>query len=64
MKYNTLDQYKEAIGLAHTKWVCSGDAADELALFKLINESWQFASKSEHGISIHYWAGFTSVFTQ
>ena len=62
MKYNTLDQYKEAIGSAHTKWVRSGNAADELALFKLITESWQFVSKTDE--SIHYWAGFTSVFIQ
>jgi len=62
MKYNTIDQYKEAIGLAHTKWVRSDDAADELELFKLITESWQFVSKTDE--SIHYWAGFTSVFMQ
>ena len=60
----TLESFKKAIGSAHTKWVRSGNAADELALFKLITESWQFASKSEHGISMQYWAGFTSVFTQ
>ena len=62
MKYKTLDEYKEAIGVAHTKWILRGDVKDELALFKLISESWQFVSKTDE--SIHYWAGFTSVFTR
>jgi hypothetical protein len=60
MKYNTLNQYKEAIRLAHTEWVRSGNAADELALFKLIAESWQFVIETAE--SMHYWGGFISVF--
>lgn len=61
MKYKTLDEYKEAIGVAHTKWI-RGDVEDELALFKLISESWQFVSKTD--VSMHFWAGFTSVFAR
>jgi len=64
-KHNrTLESFKEAIRLAHKQFIVTGSLKDELSLHKLITESWQFAGKLEHGISMQYWAGFTGVFMQ
>jgi len=60
MKYNTLDQYKEAIRLAHKQFTVTGSLKDELNLHKLITESWQFVIETAE--SMHYWGGFISVF--
>ena len=62
MKYKTLDEYKEAIRLAHKQFVVTGSLKDELNLHKLISLSWQFVGKTDE--SMQYWAGFTSVFTE
>ena len=56
-----IEQYKEAIGSAHKQFTVTGSLKDELNLYKIISESWQFVSKTDE--SMHYWAGFTSVFT-
>ena len=60
MKYNTLEQYKEAIRLAHKQFIVTGASKDELNLHKLITESWQFVIETAE--SMHYWGGFISVF--
>lgn len=60
MKYNTLEQYKEAIRLAHKQFTVTGSLEDELNLHKLITESWQFVIETAE--SMHYWGGFISVF--